>query len=190
MAIEAPQPTILETLAGRLRSPERRLLLIRGSLALAFGLLALPWRGMTLLLLLALFNAWMLVAGASALVSALRHRRSMPGRRLTALFGLASLAVGVASLLQPAATLLALALLVGVHGLASGALDVVQAASAGPRRLLLWAGLSSVAFGVVVLAFAQAVLPALVWLIAGYAILHGVLLLLHAFERPATFSSR
>lgn len=154
--------------------------MLRGVAALAFGVLAIAWPGLTLLLLVALFAAYAIISGIAALAGALRCRDSA-GWWLAALLGVVSVAAGVIAILYPGITLLVLVLLMGINAIFAGVLDIAMAFRL--RReirgewLLGLAGVVSILFGALVLALPGAGALALVWLIAFYAIALGVLLI-------------
>ena len=179
-----PQRTTLDRLHLRDMSPSRRMLVVRGALAIAFGVLALPWPGVTLLFLVALFTAWTLLSGFACIFGSLRNRATLQGWQVTLLLGVVSVLAGTAALFYPGLTLLALALVIGANALITGALDVVLAVRGASRQrwLLGAAGFASLAFGALVVLFPAMGALALVWLVALYAIAHGALLLAQAFR--------
>jgi uncharacterized membrane protein HdeD (DUF308 family) len=166
-------------------------LALRGTAALLFGVLALVWPGVTLIVLVALFACYALVSGGVALVGALRNRRDR-GWWLALVLGLVSLAAGVLAIVYPGITALALVLVMGVNAVISGALEIAMAVRL--RReiegkgewLLGFAGFVSILFGVFVLAFPGPGALALVWLVAVHAMTIGILLLIAAFRLRAS----
>ena len=169
----------------RLLSSSWWVLALQGAAALVFGVLALIWPGLTLVVLVALFAAYALVTGVAAIVGALMHRTER-GWWLLLLLGLVSVAAGVLALIYPGLTALALVLLMGANAIVTGVLQIVMAVRL--RReirgewLLGLAGCVSILFGALVLAFPGAGALALVWLVAVYAIAYGVLLLVLAWR--------
>jgi len=162
-------------------TPSWRVLALRGAAALIFGVLALVWPGITLLLLVALFAAYALVSGGAALVGAIRNRDADRQWWIVLLLGSASLAAGALAILLPGLTALALVLLMGANAVVNGVLEIVWAVRLRHRIQGEWllglAGLLSIVFGVFVLLFPGAGALAMVWLIAVYAIAIGILLL-------------
>jgi uncharacterized membrane protein HdeD (DUF308 family) len=162
------------------------MLALRGALAVAFGVLAVLWPDATLLLLVALFAAWMLLSGAAATYASLKYRRADKAWWLVLLLGLVSFAAGVIAVLDPHMTILALVLLMGANALVTGALEIVMAVRLRKvierEWLLALAGAVSVAFGVLVVLFPAAGALALVWLVSFYAVVTGALLLTLAFR--------
>jgi len=155
-------------------------LALRGLCALLFGVLAIAWPGLTLLMLAALFAGYALVSGAVAIVSALKARTEK-GWWLWFALGLASIAAGVLALVYPGLTALLLVVIMGVNAILNGVFELSMAfrlrKEIHGEWLLGLAGVVSIAFGAFVLLFPGAGALALVWLIAFYAIASGVLLL-------------
>jgi uncharacterized membrane protein HdeD (DUF308 family) len=162
------------------------MLMLRGAIAIAFGVLAVLWPGLTLLVLVGLFAAYALLGGAVSIASAIRLRRADPKWWQPLLLGLVSVAVGIYAVLAPTVTALALVLLMAVNAIVTGALDIAMAVRL--RRTLrghwplLLGGVLSILFGVLVIAVPGAGALALVWLISAYAILTGVLLFALGFR--------
>jgi uncharacterized membrane protein HdeD (DUF308 family) len=168
---------------GSTRTPpddSSRMLMFRGAIAILFGVLAVVWPDLTLLLLVGLFAAYALLSGGVSVMAAFRTRRSDSKWWLLLLLGLVSLAAGVAAVFYPQLTALALVLLMGANAVFTGALDIAIAirlrrALRGPWMMIL-SGIVSIVFGIAVFLFPGAGALALVWLISLYAILSGVLL--------------
>jgi len=156
-------------------------LVLRGVFALAFGMLALVWPDLTLLLLVSMYVAYTLLVGGVSVVGAVKARHIDPKWWQLLLLGIVSIAAGVVALLFPALTALALVLLMGANALITGALDVAIAIRLRKvlkgHWVLALAGIASMVFGVLVFLFPDAGALALVWLISLYAVVTGVLLL-------------
>ena len=161
-------------------------LALQGVLALTFGILAVLWPGATLLVLVALFAAWMLISGAAATYASLKNRRSDKAWWLVLLLGLVSFAAGVIAVFNPGMTILVLVLLMGANALITGVLQIVIAVrlrkTIEREWLLALAGIVSIVFGVLVLVFPAAGALAMVWLVSFYAVFTGTLLLILALR--------
>jgi len=155
-------------------------LVVRGLAALVFGVLALLWPGLTLYFLVALFAAYLIISGIATFASAARHQGER-GWWFLLLLGLASLFAAVAAIIYPGITALVLVAIMGVNAIFAGVLDIVMAIRLRREIAGEWllgdAGVISLVFGVLVLAFPGAGALALVWLIALYAIVVGALLI-------------
>jgi uncharacterized membrane protein HdeD (DUF308 family) len=162
------------------------MLALRGAAALLFGILALIWPGMTLLVLVALFAAYALISGGASVVAAIRNRNSDKGWWLILLLGVVSLAAGVIAVFNPGITILVLVLIMGANALVTGILDIVVAIRLRKQIerewLLALAGVVSIVFGLLVFLFPAAGALAMVFMVSFYATLTGILLLTLAFR--------
>jgi uncharacterized membrane protein HdeD (DUF308 family) len=159
---------------------------VRGGLAVLFGVLALLWPGMTLIVLVALFAAYALLGGGAMVIGAIRHRKSDDKWWIPLLLGIVSLAAGVWAVMLPEITMLVLVLVMGVNALITGVLEIALAIrlrkTIEREWMLVLAGAVSIAFGVLVLLFPAAGAFAMVWMVSFYAMLTGILLLTLAFR--------
>ena len=157
------------------------MLILRGTIALLFGILAVVWPGLTLLWLIALFAVYAILGGAVSIAAALRVRRFERGWWIPLLLGIVSVIAGVYAIAFPGLTALVLVLVMGVNAVFTGVLDIAQAVQLGRmetgRPLLILSGVLSVLFGAVVIWSPGAGALALVWLVSLYAIATGALLL-------------
>jgi uncharacterized membrane protein HdeD (DUF308 family) len=158
-----------------------RMLMLRGALAILFGVVAVLWPDLTLIWLVAMFAVYALLSGGVSIASAFRIRRIERNWWLLLLLGIVGVAAGVYALVYPAMTALVLVLLMGANAIITGALDIAIAIRLRKvlrsQWLLVLSGIVSVLFGVLVFAAPGAGALALVWLISLYAIVTGVLLL-------------
>jgi uncharacterized membrane protein HdeD (DUF308 family) len=157
------------------------MLMLRGIIAIAFGVLALVLPGLTLLLFVGLFAAYALLSGVVSIVAGWRSRDSDSKWWLPLLLGIVAIAAGIYALFFPALTALALVLVMGANAIVTGAIDIALAVRM--RRVVrgTWlqvlSGIVSIVFGLLVFAFPGAGALALVWLVSVYAVVSGVLLL-------------
>jgi uncharacterized membrane protein HdeD (DUF308 family) len=130
-------------------------LILRGILALAVGVIALAWPGITVLALVILFAVYAFIASGLEAMRAFGSRTAGPvlGHLLV---GLIDLAAGVVALAWPGPTALVLVLIVASWAVVGGLVEVSAAfrtgEPAGTRALFILGGLVSVAFGVVLFA--------------------------------------
>jgi uncharacterized membrane protein HdeD (DUF308 family) len=161
-------------------------LALRGAIAIAFGVLALLWPGLTLLALVALFAAYALFGGVVALAGAVRARRRDRDWWLMLLLGIVSIAAGLFAVFAPGITAVSLVLLIGANALITGVIELVMAVRLRRTIEREWmlglAGVFSVLFGGFVLLFPAAGALAIVWLIAVHAIAIGILFLTLSFR--------
>ena len=97
--------------------------LVSGGLFVAAGVIAVAWPGITLSAIALVVGIGLLLGGAFRTTGAWSDRTSK-GWWLTLLGGVASLVAGVAALVWPALTILALAVLLGVRTLVLGAVEI------------------------------------------------------------------
>jgi uncharacterized membrane protein HdeD (DUF308 family) len=150
---------------------------LRGVVAILFGVLAFARPGVTLTVLVLFWGAFALVDGVLALVAAFRtdhdHRWGL------LLEGVVGIGAGIVTFVWPGLTALVLLYIIAVWALLTGVLELVAALRL--RKIiqnewwLALSGIASVLFGLVLLAAPGAGAVAVVWLIAAYAIVFGIL---------------
>jgi uncharacterized membrane protein HdeD (DUF308 family) len=154
------------------------MLATRGAAGVLFGLLALAWPALTLFVLVLLFAVYTLAVGSLAVVASLRTR-DQRGWWLALLLGLASITIGIVTLLYPRMTALVLVLVMGAGALITGVIDTWIAVRLRKETRNEWflgtAGVISMLFGAFVLLSPGAGALALVWVIALQSIATGVL---------------
>jgi uncharacterized membrane protein HdeD (DUF308 family) len=162
------------------------LLVLRGVVAIVFGVLAWAEPGITLAALVLLFGAYSMADGILCLWTAIAGPKGHEYWWLVLLQGLVGIGIGLLSFFAPGITALALLFYIAIWAIATGTLEIAAAIrlrkEIDNEWLLLLAGLASVAFGVVLAAQPAAGALAVLWLIGSYAILFGVLLLILAFK--------
>jgi uncharacterized membrane protein HdeD (DUF308 family) len=160
---------------------------LRGLAAVLFGIGAFVWPGITLSALVLLFGAYALVDGGLAVFHAFAS--GTPFRGLRAVEGLAGIAIGIVALVWPGITALALLYLIAGWAIITGILEIVAAVELRKTIENEWrlglGGIASVAFGVLVALQPGAGALALTWLIGGYAIIFGVVLIALGFRLRA-----
>ncbi len=154
----------------------------RGVIALLFGIAALSYPLKTVFVLIMFFGVYALIEGVIALVTGIGENR-----RFAYIFlGLISIAAGIFAIARPGATTLALLWLIGIWAVARGIGEIAAAIRIRKEVEGEWAialsGVVSVLFGVFVLARPGAGALALVWLIAIYAFVSGILKLMLGFK--------
>ena len=162
------------------------LVLLRGIVSILFGILAFAWPGPTVLALTLLFGAYALADGALSLIAAVSGSdRSTPAWWLV-LVGLLGIAAGLIAFFWPGKTAFALVVMIGAWALAIGIFEIIGAIrlrhEIDDEWWLIAAGILSVLFGLAVLLAPAAGALAIVWLIAAYAIVAGVLMVAFSFR--------
>jgi uncharacterized membrane protein HdeD (DUF308 family) len=161
-------------------------LLLRGLIAIAFGILAWLQPAITLTALVLLFGAYVLVDGILGAWTAIVGRRDHEHWWVLLLWGLVGIAVGIVTFRAPGVTTLALLFYIAIWAIATGVLEIVAAVrlrkEISGEWLLALGGLVSVAFGILLMTQPDTGALALIWLIATYAVVFGMLLVLLAFR--------
>ncbi|HEX9102265.1 MAG TPA: DUF308 domain-containing protein [Polyangia bacterium] len=157
--------------------PNGWLLILRGVLAILFGALALAHPLAAIAALVLLFGVWALLDGISALALYFGGWRSWQ----LALVGFIGIAAAAVTFWRPTITAVGLYAAIAGWAILRGVLEIGIAIKL--RREIqgeLWlvlAGLSSLVFGVLLIALPMAGMLALAWLIGVYALLFGGLLI-------------
>lgn len=161
-------------------------LLLRGLVAIAFGVLAWIQPGITIAALVLLFGAYTLVDGVLGAWTAIAGRKEHEHWWVLLLWGVVGIAVGVMTFVAPGVTAFALLFYIAIWAVATGVLQIVAAVrlrkEIAGEWLLVLGGLASVVFGVLLMAQPGAGALALVWLIAAYAVVFGIVMVLLAFK--------
>jgi len=155
--------------------------LVRGVLAILFGLAALFWPGITVGVLVLLFGAYVLVEGALALASGFRSRGE-PGWWILLLEGLAGVIVAACAFAWPLITAQVLLVLIALWALVTGILETAAALRLRKEIEGEWVlaviGVLSMLIGLFILINPAAGVLVVVWAIGLYAILFGALMVL------------
>ena len=159
---------------------------LRGIVAIAFGVLAFAWPGVTLATLVLMFGFYALLDGIFSLVAAFGGNRTREDRWALGLEGVVGLWAGIVTLRAPSVTAVVLVFLISIWAMVCGFLRI--AAAFRLRKEIsgeFWLGLSgvlSVVFALILMFRPLSGALGLVWLIAGYALVFGVTLIILGFE--------
>src|SRR5882672_12799589 len=159
---------------------------IRGIAAIVFGIIAFVYPGLTIATLVLFFGAWVLIDGIFRIVGAIGHRASDPDWSWQLVIGIVGIIVGFLTFHAPQITALALIIYIAAWALMIGATEIAFAIKM--RReikgewFLILMGLASVVFAVLLLWNPIAGAAALIWIIAWYAVIMGVLAIIFGFR--------
>lgn len=167
--------------------------LIRGIVAVLFGLMAIIWPGLTLGALLILIGAYFIVDGIFTGIAAVRAIQRGQQWWVLALEAVVSIAAGLIAWIWPGLTALALVYVIAAWAIITGVFEIVAAIRLRQEItnewLLILSGALSVLFGIVIAIFPRSGALGVIWIIGVYAIAFGVLLILLSFRlrgmRPA-----
>jgi uncharacterized membrane protein HdeD (DUF308 family) len=164
-------------------------MILRGILALAVGIIALAWPGVTVYALVVLFAVFAFIAAGTEAMWAFSSVKAGPvfGHLL---LGLVDVAAGVVALVWPGPTALVLVLLVAIWAMAAGLFEFAagfrRGEVAGTRALYIIGGLVSVAFGVVLFAHPRIGAITLALLFGLFNLIYGVWQLMLGIETRRT----
>ena len=154
---------------------------LRGLMAILFGILSFLMPGMALLTLVFLFGIYAISEGIVNLIGAFRRRGGEKHWGSLLLGGLVSVISGVLALVFPGITALALLYLIAGWAVATGILQIVAALRLRRQITGEWllgtAGILSILFGVLLMLFPGPGALAVVLWIAAYAIVFGAMLI-------------
>jgi uncharacterized membrane protein HdeD (DUF308 family) len=159
---------------------------LRGVVAIIFGMMAFAYPGLTVAVLVLLFGAWVLVDGIFRIIGAVGHRSSDPDWGWQLVIGILGIIIGLLTFHAPAITALALVIYIAAWALMIGATEIVAAIKLrheikGEWFLILM-GVVSIIFAIMLLWNPLPGALALVWLIGSYAIVFGVLGIIFGFR--------
>ena len=159
---------------------------LRGVAAIIFGVIAFTHPLMAAATLVIFFGAWVLVDGIFRIVGAIGHRDSDPDWGFNLIIGILGVIVGLLTFHAPAITALALVIYIAAWALMVGATEIALAIKM--RReikgewLLILLGLASIIFAGLLLWNPLAGAAALIWIVAWYAVIMGVLAIIFGFR--------
>ena len=161
--------------------------LIRGIVAIIFGVIVFARPLGSIFAFVVLFGAFAFVDGILNIVTALRFAHPSRGRWWALLAeGIIGVLIGVVTFLVPGLTAVTLGLLIAAWAVVTGILEIVAAfrlrRDVPGEIFLIIAGALSIVVGMWLLVFPVAALLALTWLVAGYAIVAGIALVVLAFR--------
>jgi uncharacterized membrane protein HdeD (DUF308 family) len=151
---------------------------VRGIVAILFGVLAFLRPGITLEVLVLLFAFWALFDGVFALISSVGAAEAHEPWWPLVLIGLLGIAAGLVTLRWPGITALALLFVIAYWSIFRGILEIAAAVRLrnliqGEQWLIL-GGIASIAFGVLLVLYPGSGLLAVIWLVGIYAVIFGI----------------
>jgi uncharacterized membrane protein HdeD (DUF308 family) len=154
-----------------------KMLMVRGALAIVFGVLAIAWPIETAVALAFLFGVWALVDGAGSFAQAFEKNMPTSGRILLIVMGFAALIAAFFAIFSPAVAAVTLTWILGIWLIVRGAFEVFASFSASrdaPRWLLLVSAAVDVILGVLFVANPGTSAVAIAWVRGITAVVWGV----------------
>ena len=155
--------------------------LLRGILAILFGVLAYTWPGLTILILVTLWGAYALVDGIFGVVAGVRGKWGS-----LVVIGLIGIAAGVVAFLWPGLTAVTLLWILAFWAIVAGVLQISAAIRLRKEVQGEWlwvvSGILTIGLGVLFFLYPGAGILSVTWLIAALAIVWGILLVMLSFK--------
>lgn len=162
------------------------LLVLRGILAILFGILAFVWPAITWLTLIVMFGVYALVDGLAAIATGLSRAKDSRRWGSFLLEGVLNIAAGLVALIWPGLASLALIYIIAVWAVVTGILEIAAAVRLRDEISNEWVlglgGFVSMVLGVLLFLQPAAGGLAILWIIAGYALIFGILFVILGFR--------
>ena len=159
--------------------------MIRGIVAVLFGIAAVVWPHLTFFFFVYLFAAFALVDGIAALVVALQERRIFRYWWVVLLGGIVGIILGLVAFFWPAITSLIVFYIIAVWAIVIGFALVITAfmrLRTGQEWALMIGGILTIILGIIMLVHPVSSILGIVWLIGLFAIVYGVAMIVRAFQ--------
>ena len=161
-------------------------IVLRGVVAILFGVMAFVMPGLTLAALVLVWGAYALIDGVVALATSFSIRDEGKPLWPLLLVGLLGIAAGLCTFFYPGMTAIVLLMFIAGWAIATGVFEVVAAIRfrkvIANEWMLGFAGVLSIAFGVLMILRPGSGALAVIWAIGTYAILFGLLLVMLGFR--------
>jgi uncharacterized membrane protein HdeD (DUF308 family) len=171
------------------------LVLVRGVLAILFGISAILWPGITLLTLVIMFGVYAIFDGIVAIWTGFSRTRASSRWWMFLLEGLLNIGAGIVALSSPGLATLVLIYIIAAWAVITGILEIVAAIRLRHEITNEWflalGGVLSIGLGILLFLQPAAGSLAIIWMIAGYALVFGILLVilgirLRGWKEPET----
>ncbi|HEV2236823.1 MAG TPA: DUF308 domain-containing protein [Ktedonobacterales bacterium] len=157
---------------------------LRGVIAILFGIVALFFTGQTLLSLVYVFGVYAVLNGLLAIIAAARAGEAHRRWGWLVVSGIAGVAIGIVSFVWPGLTAVTVVVIVAAWAIIVGVFEIGFALSFPDTLAHPWlaalSGALAVAYGVLLGVWPRTGAVTLTWLLGIYAIVYGVSLLYYA----------
>lgn len=164
----------------------RGMVLLRGLLVVAFGIVTLASPGLAVLALVFVFGSYAILDGVVAIVLGIRHRADRQGWGWAVAQGVISVIAGLVALVLPGPTAVTLLVVVALWAIALGVVTAVSAVQArrsgGAWGWMLVRAVLDVVFGVLLLIWPATGILALLWMLGAFSLVTGAALIGQAFR--------
>ncbi len=167
--------------AVRTMSEHWWVVLLRGVLAILFGVLAYSWPGLTALILVTIWGVYALIDGVFGAIAGIRGKWTS-----LVIMGLLGIAAGLVALLWPGLAAVSLLWVLAIWVIVAGAMQIAAAIRLRKEVQGEWmwivSGLLMVGLGLVFFLRPGAGILSVTWLLASLAIVWGILLVMLSFK--------
>ena len=161
-------------------------ILLRGVASIAFGAMAFLWPGLTIVVLVIMWGAWAFVDGITSLITAWKARDGGKPTWPLVLIGVLGVGAGLITFFAPGVAAVTLLVFIAWWAIITGVFEIVHAIRVRKgidnEWMLILSGVLSVVVGAYMLSSPAGGALAIVWVIAAWSILLGVLLCSAAFR--------
>lgn len=167
-------------------------LLIRGAIAILFGIMALISVQFALLFLVYLFGAYALLDGILAVIVSLQERSTASRWWVLLLAGIFGIVLGLVTFFQPRPIILVIFYLVAAWLVVTGIFEIISAFTIGAlgiEWLLVVAGVLSIIVGIIFFLHPTASILSIVWLLGVFALVYGVIQIVRAIQFRSLLSA-
>jgi uncharacterized membrane protein HdeD (DUF308 family) len=163
------------------------LVLLRGVLAILFGLVVLFTPGSALLALVLVFGVYAVLDGVTAVVAGIRHRADDNHWGWHVVQGVISVIAGVVAFAWPGVTVLAILFVIAFWSIVGGIAEISESITMRRSGSSTWgwvlaAGILSIAFGVLLVVRPGVGLVTLLWISGIWALVFGIVVVVWAFR--------
>jgi uncharacterized membrane protein HdeD (DUF308 family) len=156
-------------------------LILRGLFAILFGLIAIVWPDITVFVIVTIFGAFLFLDGLIEIWVGFLGRGRDPEWWTDALLGVLAVIAGIAILAWPGVTAVGVMIFIGAMFAVYGATMIYQAiklrADLANEWMLIAAGAATLILGLAFMVFPGEGAISLIWLVGGYTIVFGILLI-------------
>jgi uncharacterized membrane protein HdeD (DUF308 family) len=181
----------METTTRQITQAYWWLLILRGVIAILFGIMALISAGFTLLFLVYLFGAYVLLDGIMAIIASLQERRASSSWWVVFLIGIVGVIVGVLTFIHPGNVALVIFYLVAAWLIIAGFFGVISAfvRASGTEWLSVIGGILSIIIGVIFFLHPTSSILSIVWLLGVFALVYGIIQIIRAIQLRSLLSA-